>query len=177
MASRSTDQHLVPATSDRVSEVPSHRPAAEGEPLSIHQGGVPHGRQRVNALPTGPVAERADDGDLLLAKFLRRQADNPVQDHGAPVGLRTVLGGAVQVPVETERSAGGGGGANVCFYGIRLVRLPRTEEIGGVPDSALREKAVLRIRVQEAKPALALADGDSNTSNSPGAGRFRWPPM
>src|SRR5256885_14281759 len=140
MASRSTDQHLVPATSDRVSEVPSHRPAAEGEPLSIHQGAVPHGRQRVNALPTGPVAERADDGDLLLAKFLRRQADNPVQDHGAPVGLRTVLGGAVQVPVETERSAGGGGGTDVWFYGVRPVRLPRDEGDRGGADPGLRGK-------------------------------------
>src|SRR2546425_10870285 len=154
MASRSTDQHLVPATSDRVSEVPSHRPAPEGAPLSTAPGAVPHGRQRVNALPTGPVAERADDGGLLLAKFLRRQADNPVQDHGAPVGLRTVLGGAVQLPVETERSAGGGGGPNVCFHGVRLVRLPRTEEIGGVPDPELREKADLRISVNEPKPAL-----------------------
>src|SRR3989442_11488378 len=147
MASRSTDQHLVPATSDRVSEVPSHRPAAEGEPLSIHQGAVPHGRQRVNALPTRPIAERADDGDLLLPKFLRRQADNPVQDYGPPVRLRTVLGGAVQLPVETERRAGGGGGPNVCFPRVRLVRLPRSQGSRGVADSAPREKGVLRLRV------------------------------
>src|SRR2546428_10510201 len=133
MASRSTDQHLVPATSDRVSEVPSHRPAAEGEPLSIHQGAVPHGRQRVNALPTGPVVERADDGDLLLAKFLRRQADNPVQDHGAPVGLRTVLGGALHAPVANERSAGGGPGPTPYFYGLCPARPANAEGHRGVP--------------------------------------------
>src|SRR3989441_6346471 len=97
--------------------------------------------------------------------------------HGAPVRFRTVLSGAVQLPVETERSAGGGGGPNVCFHGIRLVRLPRTEEIGGGPDPELREKAVLRIRVHGPKPAPVFQDGGVNRGDFPGEGRFLGPPM
>src|SRR2546425_3117378 len=139
--------------------VPRHRPSIESEPLPVHEGPVPRRREGVDSVSMGSIPERGDDRRPFFPIFGRRQTKDPIQDNGGPIPSGGVLSGPVQLAVVHERRAPRPGRPEIRLHRVRCVGLPGSAEIRGVPDSKLRKRPMVPIRVEEPEPSVTFDEG------------------